>query len=172
MRVPGASLKKRLPWFHEYIAVLFHFRPMDVIQARFLWRVSLSLFFIWRYFECEIISESSRDAIHHPLVADPFMTASKQEVTNSTRGIQSVNSRQQSRLKAARDSVEETSLSALLFSVVQDEMAHCDLVLAHDDSYLYSSVVQNLLLMLPNSRQVGAACLFSLCSNVRHTAAN
>lgn len=125
---------------------------MDVIRARFLWCV----FFICRYSECKITMESSREAIYHHIAPDPLMTASIQgAVTNSTSSIPSVNSRQQTGLKATRESVQESSLSALLLSVVQEEMTHCDLVMAHDDSDLYSTVVHNLLLMLPNSRQVG-----------------
>ncbi|KAK3874146.1 hypothetical protein Pcinc_020906 [Petrolisthes cinctipes] len=51
-------------------------------------------------------------------------------------------------------SLDTDSLSELLKTVVQRELNGCDLVFLHDDTDLYSVEVQELLLTLPNSRQV------------------
>ncbi|KAK4308281.1 hypothetical protein Pmani_020034 [Petrolisthes manimaculis] len=51
-------------------------------------------------------------------------------------------------------SLDTDSLSELLKTVVQRELNGCDLVFLHDDTDLYSVEVQELLLRLPNSKQV------------------
>lgn len=54
---------------------------------------------------------------------------------------------------------EAKSLSGLLGSVVQKSLSECRLVLVYDTSALHSLVVQDLLLLLSNKRQVGMAVL-------------
>ncbi|KAK3874137.1 hypothetical protein Pcinc_020897 [Petrolisthes cinctipes] len=49
---------------------------------------------------------------------------------------------------------EAGSLSELLATVVKQELSGCGLVLVYDSNDLYSVVVQDLLLLLPNARQV------------------
>ncbi|KAK4308272.1 hypothetical protein Pmani_020025 [Petrolisthes manimaculis] len=49
---------------------------------------------------------------------------------------------------------EAESLSKLLVAVVKQELSGCRLVLVYDANDLYSVVVQDLLLLLPNPRQV------------------
>ncbi|KAK3876185.1 hypothetical protein Pcinc_019006 [Petrolisthes cinctipes] len=58
------------------------------------------------------------------------------------------------RLNVTRKSVEAASLSGLLVSMVQQDMVDCRLALIYDASDLYSVVVQDLLLLLPNPKQV------------------
>ncbi|KAK3876189.1 hypothetical protein Pcinc_019010 [Petrolisthes cinctipes] len=56
----------------------------------------------------------------------------------------------QVRLNAAGKSVNAESLSRLLVTVVQQELNNCSLVLVYDASDLYSVVVKELLMLLPN----------------------
>lgn len=58
-----------------------------------------------------------------------------------------------------------SSLSALLATVVRQELSDCRLVLIYDASDLHSVVVQDLLLLLPNPKQVGVACSSLLYSH-------
>ncbi|KAK4308275.1 hypothetical protein Pmani_020028 [Petrolisthes manimaculis] len=58
------------------------------------------------------------------------------------------------RLNVTRQSVEAASLSRLLVSMVQQDMVDCRLALIYDASDLYSVVVQDLMLLLPNPKQV------------------
>lgn len=60
-----------------------------------------------------------------------------------------------------RKPVEAASLSGLLLSMIQQNMNDCRLLLVHDGSDLYSVVVQDLLLLLHNPRQVSVIHLSS-----------
>lgn len=61
------------------------------------------------------------------------------------------------KVNVTKKPVEAASLSGLLASVIQQDMNNCRLLLVHDATDLYSVVVQDLLLLLPNPRQVGVA---------------
>lgn len=58
------------------------------------------------------------------------------------------------KVNVTRKPVEAASLSGLLLSLIQQDMHDCRLLLVHDTSDLYSAVVQDLLLLLHNPRQV------------------
>ncbi|KAK3876187.1 hypothetical protein Pcinc_019008 [Petrolisthes cinctipes] len=98
----------------------------------------------------------------HHVMNDPFLTNKTLDIglqrsdkfisgyiTNVTR-----RTRRTGLLSTAVKSTEAASLSKLLASVVQQDMNDCRLVLIYDASELYSDVVQDLMLLLPNPKQV------------------
>ncbi|KAK3876180.1 hypothetical protein Pcinc_019001 [Petrolisthes cinctipes] len=57
-------------------------------------------------------------------------------------------------MRAKNNSIDAVSLRRLLMTVIQEKLSGCGLVLVYDSNDLYSVVVQDLLLLLPNARQV------------------
>lgn len=57
-------------------------------------------------------------------------------------------------LKTAEKLSEPASLVGLLAAVVQQDLSTCRLVLVYDNSDLHYAVVKDLMLRLPNARQV------------------
>lgn len=61
----------------------------------------------------------------------------------------------QVRLKAVKKEEKAASLRKLLLTIIQKELSNCHLALVYDISDLNSVVVQDLLMQLSNTRQVG-----------------
>ncbi|KAK3874143.1 hypothetical protein Pcinc_020903 [Petrolisthes cinctipes] len=81
-----------------------------------------------------------------------YITTIKQSSTKEN--IRTLRSASVRALSTVGKSAEVASLSVLLRVIVHQELANCNLLLVHDANDLYSAVVQDLMLFLPNPRQV------------------
>lgn len=123
--------------------------------TKFLWLVIFTSLRRWNISGNEIRMNSPGDEYQHTQMPKELMTSQKIIKQSSSkvdlRVVRSVNER---KLNTKGRSAEAESLSALLKTVVQQELSDCRLLLVYDASDFYSVVVQDLLLLLPNPRQV------------------
>lgn len=120
------------------------------------------LIFISKLWEASGLSENMVEVYGTHTKAKELLSQSKVSATGEEThmldglpgGVSSESRVWKTNLKTAVEVAEAMSLAGLLATVVQQDLSNCRLVLVYDDSDLYYTVVKDLLLLLPNPRQV------------------
>lgn len=146
--------------------IIFQQEPIEFMHpTKILWLLTFTLLRRWNISGNEIRTNLPGDEYQHTQMPEELKTSQKDNFslkTNSKVNVRLLRSADERKLSTKRKSVEVASLSALLRTIVLQELNDCRLLLVYDASDLYSIVVQDLLLLLPNPRQVRVSCSQSL----------
>ncbi|KAK3876182.1 hypothetical protein Pcinc_019003 [Petrolisthes cinctipes] len=146
---PVLKVLPRVPRrYHSYVVVGFQMDCTIIV-----WFVNVIMSYPWMISGIDYLTITSLNVTNQQLLADPFLATTPEKgkigkthseyLINDVKHLGNIGS-------ASGRSSDASSLSGLLVTMVQEELSDCRLVLVYDASDLYSVVVKELLMLLPN----------------------